>query len=276
MPDVSYSTLQSKIGEQQTQIQSSREQIQQQRTTGRRGIESLRRVSPKTPPSVYYGQIDPQIKSIRGGLAELGPIEKELDVAEQKLGEQQQLLSEKEAAGWKLRKTNGDKYEFYKEVRVSSGSGAVPHGDYSVRVKWRKSTGEEVTVITTASKMDDFERRMKDKFGSESVILSVESLGGGRAARTPEMRTTVGGNFMMYEAPAIVREPVKAAKAIGTYASIYEMIPSTSPIKKTMPAPIKYAERFGVPGDVFTEAMASREVITTTRDMTQADRKSVV
>ena len=119
MADVSYESLESQIGEQKTQISSQREIIKQQRTTGERGIQSLRRVHPRTPPSVYFGQVDPQIKTIKSQLVGLTTSEKELDVAEKQLVEQEQLIAERKAEGWKVRETPGGQIEFYKPAPTS-------------------------------------------------------------------------------------------------------------------------------------------------------------
>ena len=205
MPDVSYSTLQSQIGEQQSEITSQRAIIRQQTTAGEHSIESLKRVHPRTPPSVWFGERKPQIEQIHKSLGELTEAEKELVVAEQKLSEQEQLLETKKKEGWKIREKDGG-YEFYKEVRVSRTGVDKPSGDFSIRVKWQTSTGEIKSFLSKASNLDTVEEQIQDRGGQ---IIEVESLGGGREHRTPEMRTTTGGSFILFEAPIIKKEVKK-------------------------------------------------------------------
>jgi len=210
MADISYESLQSQIEEQKGKIATQREFIGQERIVGQRSIESLRRVHPRIKPGVYFGQVAPRIESIKGRLIELKTAEKELGVAEQKLSEQETLLAKRKAEGYKIRRTDGE-FEFYKEIpAVAVGA---PRGDFSVRVRWGipdPNTGEIKeenikTVLGRASKLESMQQQIADRGG---IVLEVESLGGGRYLRTPEMRTTTGGSFLLYEAKPEVIKPV--------------------------------------------------------------------
>lgn len=239
---MSYESLESQIQEQKSKIQTQKEQIAQGRVIGVKAAEGLRRVHPRIKPAQYYGQVQPEIEHVRGRLVELESAERELDIAETKLSEQESLLAKRKAEGWKLRK-KGEDYEFYKDVPVSAGASAV-RGDFSVRVTWMdyrtNPEGERKTVLGHASRLETMEQQIIDRGGQ---ILEVASLGGGREHRTPEMRTTVGGGFILYEAPPI-KEPAKAIKEISVYSSIYETVPAGI-IKRRMPTPTKFAEARG-------------------------------
>ena len=227
MADVTYQSLQSQIGQQKSQIQTSRETIQQQKIAGERGIQSLKRVHPRTKPGVYFGQIQPQIKTIEGQLVELKESEKELTVAEQKLTEQEQLLASKKAEGWKLRSKNGE-IEFYKTTPVSPAVGGAPRGDFTVRLKWRTSTGEIKTVRGSASKLESMKQQIRDRGGT---WLETESLGGGRQYRTAEMETTTGGSFILEkrELPVSTTVYERADPLLVVTGNVEKYISGTTP-----------------------------------------------
>jgi len=272
MADVTYQSLQSKIQTQKSQIQSSRETIQRERVTGERSIQSLKRVSPRAKPSVWFEERKPVIETIKGRLGELGETEKELTVAEQKLVEQEQLLESKKAEGWKLRYKNGE-IEFYKTTPVApSAGGGAPVGDFTVRITWRdyrnNPEGEIKTVRGSASNLDTMKQQIGERGGQ---VIEVESLGGGREYRTPEMRTTTGGSFILWEASPIGKEPIKTTKEIDVYTALYEKIPEGIVKERVLVTPEKFAEVRGVPSDVFKKYTAERTVTTTTREMTQAE-----
>jgi len=160
MANVSYESLQSQIEERKGEITTQREFIRQEKVVGERSIESLRRVDPRTPPGVYFGQVAPRMESIKGRLVELKTAEKELGVAEQKLSEQETLLAKRKAEGWLVRgKDSG--YEFYKEA-PAVGVG-VPRGDFSVRVRWRTSEGEIKTVLGRASRLESMQQQIRGR-----------------------------------------------------------------------------------------------------------------
>ena len=260
MADISYESLQSQIGEQQTQITSQRQIIQQQKIAGEKGIQSLRRVHPKTKPGVYFGQIQPRIEAVKGQIVELESAEKQLGVSETKLKEQETLLAERKAEGWKIREKDGE-YEFYKVTQVPGSVGVGrPSGDFSVRITWRdyrtKPEGEIKTVRGLASNLESMQQQISERGGQ---VIEVESLGGGRQYRTPEMRTTTGGSFILWEAPPIVKDP-KLLEQIGVYTAVYEKIPETAVgLKKKLPTPVEFAVARGVSREIFIASKIEKE-----------------
>jgi len=104
---ISYVDIRTQISTQQTQIQSSRKQIQQERIASHRGIQSLKRVHPRADPSVWEGR-KTRIESIKTRLGELKSVEKQLDISESKLLEQEQFLKQKESEGWKIPSETGE------------------------------------------------------------------------------------------------------------------------------------------------------------------------
>jgi len=269
MADVSYESLQSQIQTQKTQITSQRGIIQQQKTAGTKGIESLRRVHPKTTPSEYYGQIKPRIEAVKGQLGELESAEQEINIAEQKLQEQETLLAERKAEGYKIREKGEGEVEFYKEVYTPGERVQVGTREVSVMVHWvNPKTGKTGRFQGRQSNMADYERQL----GSTGrQITEVTTIGGGE----PIYKETEGywttKDVILWQAPPIIKEPIKTIKEIDIYTQIYGKIPESIVKERVLPTPEKFAVARGVPSDVFKEYTAERLVTATTREMTQAE-----
>ena len=109
------------------------------------------------------------------------------------LGEQEKQIKKYEKQGYKVEKTDKG-YKFTRKVSGGGGGGYV--GDYSIRITWRRSSGETVTTQGNASNYDRMVSQIESRNGT---VISVESLGGGRQHRTPDMPSTETG-FLMYKA----------------------------------------------------------------------------
>ena len=201
MADVTYESLQSKI-------ETQKAVIRQQKTAGERDVESLRRVHPRTPPGIYFEQVKPQIKTIKGQLGKLESAEKELS-------EHEQLIAERKAEGYKIRETDTGDIEFYKEVytpgeRVQVGTRAV-----SVMVYWvNPKTGKTGRFQGRQANMADYERQLGV---TGRQVTKVTTIGGGE----PIYKETEGfwstKDVVLWEAPVIeqVVQPVPTEKRIG-------------------------------------------------------------
>ena len=76
MADVTYQSLQSQIQTQKGQIVSQRQTIQQEKITGERGIQSLKRVSPHAPPEVWFGERSQLLKLLKVDWVNWGKLRK--------------------------------------------------------------------------------------------------------------------------------------------------------------------------------------------------------
>ena len=258
MADVTYESLQSKI-ETQKSI------IRQQKTAGEKGIESIRKIHPRTPPSIWFEKQKPQIKVIRGQLSELESAEKELS-------EHEQVIAERKAEGYKVRSTDKG-IEFYKETYVPGERIQTGTRPTSVMVYWiNPKTGKTGRFQGRQANMADYERQLG---ATGRQVTKVTTIGGGE----PIYRETEGHwstkDVILWEGSPIVKEPIKTMKEISAYSSIYERIPE-GVVKKKMPTPTKFAEARGLPSDIFKEWQTETKVTTTTREMTQFEIKELL
>ena len=192
MADVSYESLQSKIA-------SQRAIIRQQKTAGERGIESLRRVHPKTPPSQYFGQVEPQIKTIRSRLGELKTAEKELS-------EHGRVLAERKAEGYKIRETDEGKIEFYKEVYTPGERIQVGTREVSVMVHWiNPKTGKTGRFQGRQSNIADYERQLGV---TGRQVTKVTTIGGGEPIYKKKEGFWTTKDVILWEAPPIIERGV--------------------------------------------------------------------
>ena len=175
---MSYESVYGEISSQRSQIQQRRQQLSEPILSGSAKQQRImkRRLVRDPEFQTYQRQRRSELES--------------LEQAESKLSGFESKVRGYEKKGYKVKRTDKG-LEFSKEV-VTGGGGGV-HGDYSILVKWRKGSGEVVTTQTKASRLGEF---------PSGSVISVESLGGGRSQRTPEMRTTEKG-FMIWEAPKI-------------------------------------------------------------------------
>jgi len=259
---ISYVDIRTQISTQQTQIQSSRKQIQQERIASHRGIQSLKRVHPRADPSVWEGR-KTRIESIKTRLGELKSVEKQLDISESKLLEQEQFLKQKESEGWKIRETSEGKYELYKVTQVP---GVVkPRGQVSaIKVHWINREGKTVTSLTEVDRLESVEQEIREVHGGR--ITKVET-----HEAAPHLKSRELWKEDVEALPLIVTEPVKTIEEIVKYTAVYEKIPERIVTKRFLPTPERFAEKRGLPTEVFAEYMAVGEVTTETRDMTQAE-----
>lgn len=254
MADVTYESLQSKI-------ETQKAVIRQQKTVGEKGIESIRKVHPRTPPSIWFEKQKPQIKTISGQLSEL-------ESAEKKLSEQQQLLESKKAEGYKVRETDEGKIELYKETYTEGERVQVGTRPTSVMVYWiNPKTGKTGRFQGRQSQMADYERQLGV---TGRQVTKVTTIGGGEPIYEETKGLWTTKDVILWEGSPIIKEPIKTAKEISVYTGIYERIPE-GVVKKKMVTPTKFAEARGLPSDVFKEWQSQTVTTTTTRDMTQAE-----
>jgi len=195
MASTTYGTLFSDIEARFKTIQTQRQTIEERKRSGLKSIEHLKRIHPKSSIR-FWGERQKKIKGIKSELETLSGLESKVGISEKELKAQEKSLKEKKSAGWKLRK-KGEGYQFFKPApKVSAGARGRGSGDFSVRVKWKTKTGEVRTFQGKASGLGRAKSQIDERGGQ---VLEVESLGGGRQHRTPEMQETTGGGFKLYE-----------------------------------------------------------------------------
>jgi len=234
MADVTYESLEGKI-------ETQRGVIQQQRIAGERGIQSLRRVHPRTPPGVWFGERKPKIETIKGQLGELESAEKELS-------EHEQIIAQRKAEGYKIRETDEGKIEFYKEVYTPGERVQVGVRKQGVKVYWRskyKNTEGEYSTgsfVTLNVNLADACRQLE---AMDRYAYKTTTIGGGEPIYKEKEGFWTTKDVILWEGTPIVKEPTKTLKQILGYITLYEKIPESIVKKRVLPTPSKFAEARG-------------------------------